>query len=276
VGLNEGREKAQFACAGRAWHEGVFMFDAKAVTRRIIEWIAEFFEKNGTPGTKAVIGISGGKDSSVVAALCVKALGKDRVLGVLMPQGEQEDINTAYELCRTLDIQYAEVNIDAPMRALRGGIAAAGLEFNDIAAINTPSRLRMAALYAVNAVAGGRVANTGNLSEDYVGYSTKYGVGAAGDFSPLSQLTVSEVKAVGRELGLAPAFIDKTPLDGLSGKTDEENLGFTYEVLDRYIREGVSEDSAVKEKIDRLHRLNRHKTEPMPVFRLRPEGEICG
>ena len=136
---------------------------------------------------------------------------------------------------------------------------------NTVAEFNTPARIRMAALYAVSGIVGGRVANTGNLSEDWVGYSTKFG-DAAGDFSPLADLTVSEVKDVGRELGLSSRFIDKTPIDGLCGKTDEDNLGFTYEILDKYIREGVCEDLAVKEKIDNLHELNLHKSSPMPTF----------
>jgi NAD+ synthase len=242
------------------------MFDAKKITPQIIRWIADFFDRNAPPGTKAVIGVSGGKDSSVVAALCAAALGKDRVLGVLLPQGEQHDIDVAYELCRTLDIQVVEINIGEPARVLYSGIEQAGLKLNDAAAFNTPARLRMTALYAVAGIVGGRVANTGNLSEDWVGYSTKFG-DSAGDFSPLADLTVTEVKAVGREVGLAAKFIDKTPLDGLCGKTDEENLGFSYAVLDRYIREGVCEDDEVKEKIDRLHRLNLHKSNPMPAFR---------
>jgi NAD+ synthase len=244
------------------------MFDAKKAKNLITEWIADFFQKNGPPDTKAVIGISGGKDSSIAAALCVEALGKSRVIGVIMPQGEQHDIDMAYKLCKALDITHVEINIKGPVQGLYDEIAKTGLELNDVATFNTPARARMAALYAVSGIVGGRVANTGNLSEEWVGYSTKFGDGA-GDFSPLSSLTVTEVKAVGRELGLAPEFIDKTPIDGLSGKTDEANLGFTYKELDRYIREGVCEDGAVKEKIDRLHRMSRHKAEPMPAFKLR-------
>ena len=243
------------------------MFDAEVVKTKIIKWIAEYFQSTGSPEIKAVIGVSGGKDSSIAAALCVEALGKERVLGVLMPQGEQFDIDVAYELCKTLDIAYVEVNIKEPVQAIYKEISDAGLELNDVATFNTPARLRMSVLYAVSGIVGGRVVNTGNLSEDWVGYSTKFG-DSAGDFSPLSDLTVAEVKAVGKALGLAPKYIDKTPIDGLSGKTDEDNLGFKYEVLDRYIREGVCEDEKAKERIDRLHEMNKHKTSPMPGFKL--------
>ena len=243
------------------------MFDEKDVKQRIVAWIADYFRINASPETKAIIGISGGKDSSIVAALCVEALGKDRVLGVLMPHGEQKDIDVAYDLCNTLKIRYVKININDATQALLNDIAKTGLRLNDIAVFNTPARVRMATLYAVSGVVGGRVANTSNLSEDWVGYATKFG-DAAGDFSPLSDLTVTEVKAVGRQLGLAAKFIDKTPIDGLCGKTDEDNLGFTYAALDRYIREGICEDEKAKEQIDRLHNVNLHKVAPMPSFRL--------
>jgi NAD+ synthase len=242
-----------------------FVFDAKTVKKQIVEWIAEYFHNNGSPETKAVIGISGGKDSSTVAALCVEALGKSRVVGVIMPQGKQHDIDVSYDLCKALDIAHVEINIKEPAQALYAGIVMTGLELNDVATFNTPARIRMAVLYAVSGIVGGRVANTSNLSEDFVGYATKFG-DAAGDFSPLSNLTVTEVKAIGRELGLTSKFIDKTPIDGLCGKTDEENLGFTYAVLDKYVREGICEDEMVKEKIDRLHGMNLHKINPMPTF----------
>lgn len=245
------------------------MFDAKKTKDDIVKWIARFFKKNGNPQTKAVVGISGGKDSSIVAALCKDALGKDRVLGVLMPQGNQGDIEMSYKLCAFLDIPYLEINIKDTAAALYAGIEKTGLKLNDVALFNTPARIRMAALYAVSAMCGGRVANTCNLSEDWVGYATKFGDGA-GDFSPLAKLTVSEVIAVGRESGLPREFTHKTPLDGLCGKTDEENLGFSYAVLDKYIREGVCGDEKVKEKIDRLHKINLHKLRPMPFFPFRP------
>jgi NAD+ synthase len=243
------------------------MFNAREVKNRIVEWIAGYFENNSPPGTKAVIGVSGGKDSSVAAALCVEALGRERVLGVLLPQGEQHDIGVSYELCEALGIKYVEVNIDEPVKFLYEGIISAGMEINDIARFNTPARIRMTALYALSGIVGGRVVNTSNLSEDWVGYATKFG-DSAGDFSPLSDLTVTEVKAVGYELGLAAKFIEKTPIDGLCGKTDEENLGFSYDTLDRYIRGGVCEDEKARERIDCLYNCSRHKLLPMPVFKL--------
>ena len=243
------------------------MFDATLVKNQIVEWISCYFRDNANPDTKAIVGISGGKDSSVVAALCVEALGVGRVLGVLMPNGEQADIDVSFDLCKTLGIEHVEINISDAVRGVYESVTKAGMILNDVATINTPARIRMTTLYAISGIAHGRVANTSNYSEDYVGYATKFG-DSAGDFAPLMDLTVSEVKAIGLELGLSSRFVDKVPIDGLSGKSDEDNLGFTYEVLDRYIREGVCEDFAVREKIDRLHRLNLHKVTPMPMFRL--------
>ncbi len=242
------------------------MFDAKKVKNELIEWIREYFRNNGSEETKAVIGISGGKDSSVVAALCVEALGKDRVFGVLMPQGEQFDIDVSYALCKHLDIPYTVINIGKAVDEVLAGVAGAGLELTTVTTFNTPARIRMTTLYAVSGSIGGRVANTCNLSEDWVGYATKFG-DAAGDFSPLSNLTVTEVKAIGRELGLPSMFVDKVPIDGLCGKTDEDNLGFTYDTLDKYIRDGIEPDAETKAKIDRLHAMNLHKLNPMPSYK---------
>jgi len=243
------------------------MFDAEKTKNEIIEWIKDYFEKNG-PGCKAVIGISGGKDSSVVAALCVQALGVDRVFGVLMPQGEQHDIDYSRELVSHLGIKSACINIKDAVNALTADIEKGNLTPNRQAIINIPARIRMTTVYAVSAIENGRVANTCNLSEDYVGYATKFG-DAAGDFSPLSSLTVTEVKAVGRTLNLPAKLVDKLPEDGLSGLSDEDNLGFTYDVLDRYIREGVCEDAVIKGKIDKLHAINLHKLLPMPSYVLK-------
>ena len=237
------------------------MFNANKVKDECVLWIREFFAKNG-PDCNAVIGISGGKDSSTVAALCVQALGVDRVIGVLMPNGVQSDIDAAELLVNFLGIRHYTVNIRDSVEGLRKSIP---FELSRQSEINLPARIRMAALYAVSQSNNGRVANTCNLSEDWVGYATRYGDGA-GDFSPCSNLTVQEVKAVGRVLGLPEELIEKTPIDGLSGKTDEDNLGFLYEELDRYIRTGEIDDLQTKEKIDRLHRLNLFKLNLMPAF----------
>jgi NAD+ synthase len=240
------------------------MFNAVKTKDEIIDWIRDYFEKNG-PDCNAVIGISGGKDSSIVAALCVQALGAKRVFGVLMPQGEQYDIGYSLELAAHLGIKHIIVNIKNSVEALLTSIKDSSLSENTQAVVNTPARIRMTVLYAVSAIVNGRVANTCNLSEDWVGYSTKYG-DSAGDFSPLAKFTVTEVKAIGRECSLPEKFIDKQPEDGLSGLSDEDNLGFTYDVLDTYIRKGICEDAAVKNRIDTLHRINKHKLEPMPSY----------
>lgn len=239
------------------------MFDALKVKNACVDWIRDFFEKNGK-GCSAVVGISGGKDSSVVAALCAEALGRDRVIGVLMPCGEQFDIDCSYALVKHLGIKHFVVNIKAAADGLKAAMPD-GLELTSQTLNNLPPRIRMTALYAVSQSCNGRVANTCNLSEDYVGYSTRYG-DSAGDFSPLANLTVDEVKSIGRVLGLPDALVDKTPIDGLCGKTDEDNLGFTYAELDRYIRTGVIDNAEHKEKIDRLHRQNLFKLQPMPSF----------
>ena len=237
------------------------MFDAKTVKDQCVRWIQEFFRQNG-PDCNAIVGISGGKDSSVVAALCVEALGKNRVIGVLMPCGQQHDIDMAQLLVTHLGIKHYTINIQGAVEAMK---AAMPFDLSAQSKTNLPPRIRMTVLYAVAQSHNGRVANTCNLSEDWVGYSTRYG-DAAGDFSPCSHLTVQEVKAIGRELGLPEVLVEKVPIDGLCGKTDEENLGFRYAELDRYIRTGEIDDPEKKAKIDRLHRLNQFKLELMPAF----------
>lgn len=238
------------------------MFDAERIKNECVAWIKKFFDENGRD-CNAVVGISGGKDSSVVAALCVEALGKDRVIGVLMPNGEQADIDMAKLLVNHLGIRYHIVNIKA---AVDGVINSIPFELSEQSRQNLPPRIRMSTLYAVSQSNNGRVANTCNLSEDWVGYSTRYG-DSVGDFSPCSYLTVQEIKAIGRVLGLPAVLVDKVPIDGLCGKTDEENLGFTYAELDRYIREGVIDDPDKKNKIDRMHKMNAFKLQLMPAFK---------
>ena len=237
------------------------MFDAEKVKDACVAWIRTFFEENGK-GCNAVVGVSGGKDSSVAAALCAEALGKDRVIGVLMPNGVQADIDMAELLVRHLGIRSYTVNIQDAVNGIRNALP---FELSVQARTNLPPRIRMSTLYAVSQCFNGRVVNTCNLSEDWVGYSTRYG-DAAGDFSPMAKLTVAEVKAIGRVLGLPEVLVDKVPIDGLSGMTDEDNLGFTYEELDRYIRTGRIENQEHKERIDQLHQRNLFKLQLMPMF----------
>ena len=263
-------------------------FDAAKVKDDIVRWIWYWFQKNGD-GCKAVIGLSGGKDSAVVAALCVAALGSDRVLGVYMPNSRQtaeqrldnsELISRDYKdvevLATHLGIQWKLVDIAEPYIDLCMNICAAnyvdGSEMNmsTQALINLAPRLRMATLYAVSQSVGGRVANTCNLSEDWVGYSTRYG-DSVGDFSPLSNLTTDEVIAIGLALGLPEHLVKKTPSDGVCGKTDEDNLGFTYRTLNEYIRLGTCEDQEVKMIIDDKHQKNLFKLTAMPTFPYNPD-----
>lgn len=243
-----------------------YEFNSERVANEVVEWVRAYFEKTAAPDTKAVIGISGGKDSSVAAAICVKALGKDRVIGVLMPQGEQSDIEYSRRLVEFLDIRSYTINVGETVKTFMNELKI-HIEPSNQAIVNTPARIRMTTLYAVAASVGGRVVNTCNYSEDWVGYSTKYG-DAAGDFSPLSDLTVTEVLAIGDALGLPHDIVHKVPTDGLCGKTDEENLGFTYALLDNYIRgiDDLSEYPDIKAKIDRLHAANLHKLMLMPKY----------
>ena len=243
----------------------MYNFDAEKTMKECIEWIREWFKENG-PGCNAVIGISGGKDSTVTAALCTEALGRDRVIGVLMPNGVQADIEDSKALVEHLGIKSFTIDISGAVSSTLKELENKGISVTDQARINLPPRIRMTTLYAVSQCHNGRVANTCNLSEDWVGYSTRYG-DAAGDFSPLAHLTVAEVKEIGRLLGLPSFLVDKAPSDGLCGKTDEDNLGFTYAVLDKYIREGIIDDENTKALIDRKHVMNLFKLQVMPGFK---------
>lgn len=239
--------------------------DPKTVKEEIVQWIRGYFELNGSD-CAAVIGISGGKDSTVAAALCVEALGKDRVLGVMMPQHYQSDIADSLRVVEALGINHVTVNIGNTVDSMLAAIMPS-VSPSTQAVVNLPARVRMATLYAVaqSLPTGGRVVNTCNRSEDFVGYSTKFG-DSAGDFSPLSNMLVEEVRQIGHELNIPADLVDKTPSDGLCGKTDEDSLGFSYETLDRYIAHGECDDTTVKAKIKRLHYANLHKLLPMPAF----------
>lgn len=244
------------------------MFDAIKVKDECVRWIKDWFEENGKD-CNAVIGISGGKDSSVVAALCVEALGKDRVFGVLMPNSVQGDIGDSYTLIEYLGIDFMTVGIGLSVDSLICGINAPkngkGVRISNQTRVNLPPRIRMATLYAVSQSLNGRVVGTDNASEAYIGYSTRWGDNVA-DLMPILNFTSDEVVAIGDALGLPYELTHKIPSDGLCGKTDEDNFGFTYEVLNKYIRTGVCEDEEVKAKIDALHNKNLFKLRPIPSY----------
>jgi len=238
--------------------------DYNKITDGAIDWIRSWFAANG-PSSPAVIGISGGKDSTIVATLCKEALGADRVYGILMPNAIQPDIDISRAVVDELGIKSFEINIHDGYEGIMSAVNAAGFESSRQAKINLAPRLRMSVLYATSQCVGGRVSNNSNRSERYVGYSTVYG-DSVGDFSPLANLTVTEVRKVGACLGISENFVFRAPSDGLTGNTDEDNLGFTYEQLDTYILTGICLDSAVKELIDARHRANAFKLAPMPTY----------
>ena len=237
----------------------------KKIKDNIVQWIRDYFNVNG-PHCDAVVGISGGKDSSIVAALCVEALGRERVVGVLMPCGEQIDVEDSKRVVETLGIRSYMVNIQSPVDSILFRVRIK-MEVSEQTKVNLPARIRMTTLYAVaqSLPNGGRVANTCNRSEDFVGYSTKFG-DSAGDFSPLANLLVSEVIQIGHELPIPRDLIDKTPSDGLCGKSDEDNLGFTYAKLDQFILGGTTGDKVLDDKITQMHNHNLHKLLPMSSF----------
>lgn len=243
-------------------------FDAERVKNEIVEWIRNWFQENG-PDCNAVIGISGGKDSSVAAALCVEALGKDRVYGVSMPNVQQSDIADAGAIANHLGIELFTINIGRAVGDILGRLHYLGIETTNQTEINLPPRIRMTTLYAISQSLNGRVVCTDNFSESWVGYSTRWGDNV-GDFAPLADLTSDEVIAVGEACGLPDWAIHKAPADGLTGKTDEDNFGFTYATLNKYLRTGVCETQEDLEKIRTLHRKNIFKTEPIPRYWYKP------
>ncbi len=264
-----------------------YNFDVKKITAEVIGWIQEWIQKNGNDETKVVIGVSGGKDSSVTSALLVKALGKDRVIGVMMPNGEQKDISDSQTLVNHLGITNYTVNIAAAYEGLQSAFTAAGIvqideniifdenkklindSFSPVFRTNTPARLRMTTLYGIGAQIGNcRVVNTCNLSEDLVGYSTFYG-DAAGDFAPINKLTTEEVVAIGDYLGLPSSLTHKAPSDGMCGKTDEDNLGFTYHEVNELARKNVKGPNA--DKILTKYKANLFKVKIIALPCYRPD-----
>lgn len=239
------------------------------ISHELIEWIRSSLEKSG--GDSVVLGISGGKDSSVLAALCARAIGKENVYGLILPNGLQKDISFAYDLCQVLGINNVEVPLDGISKEIFNSLDKLSSSnfietITDKTQLNLLPRIRMTILYAVSqSIRNSRVINTGNLSERWIGYTTLYGDNT-GTFAPLAQFTSDEVIEIGRHLGLDDRFVDKVPEDGLTGNTDEEVIGFSYSVLNKYIREGIIEDEEAKKKIDKMHRESRFKFETMPIF----------
>lgn len=237
-----------------------YTFDAMKVRQNIVAWLRDMKEKTGLRGV--VIGISGGKDSTVAAALCAEAFGKENVHGLLMPNGEQSDIADSYRVCDAIGINYEVINIKPAYDALVGLLG----DVTDEARVNIPPRVRMTTLYAYGQTHGLRVCGTGNLCERYVGYFTKWGDGAC-DFNPLGELTVKEVVAIGDTYDNIPSdLIHKIPTDGLWGQSDEERLGVTYEDIHNFIRLAAEVDPETKEKIRQKNKYALHKLDPIPIF----------
>lgn len=239
--------------------------DYQKLKDECVAWIREWFDNNGK-GCKAVLGMSGGKDSTVAAALCAEALGRENVVGVAMP-AKGQNLNGADEICDYLGIRYICTPIGDIINSFEGIGSSFPEPLSKQTEQNIPPRVRMTVLYAISQTLGGRVVNTCNLSEDWIGYATRWG-DSVGDFSPLGNLTVQEIRGIGHAMGIPSKWVDKTPDDGLPHScSDEEKFGFTYEVLDRYIRTGICEDSETKEKIDRMHRNNLFKMSMPESFR---------
>ena len=239
------------------------MFDSKNTKSAIVKWIKDFFKKPEHKGSKAVIGISGGIDSSLNAALCVEAIGASNVIGVLLPNGEQHDIDDAYSVAEHLDIPHYEINMKPIMDAFYKSLEDAGLTPNKLVYSNAPARMRSALLYAVCAIEGGRFCNNANLSEVFLGWRTK-GADTVGDFAPIKNFTKSESIEIAKETDLLERHINKIPEDGLSGKSDEENFGFSYKLVDELIRSGSIDDKVLMEKMLKMNETGKHKEEPIP------------
>ena len=247
-----------------------YAFDVEKVTKDCILWIKEWFEKNG-PGCNAVIGISGGKDSTIVTKLCVEALGADRVIGVMMPNGVQKDISDSIKVCKLLGIKNYTINIENSVNAILKEMNESGIEITEQTRTNLPARIRMSTLYAVSQSNNGRVSNNCNKSEDIMGYSTRYG-DAAGDFSPLSELTTVEIVAIGDYLGLPYDLVHKTPIDGLNTNadgsyvTDEQSMGVSYDDIHKYVRMRNELSQETINYISGREKKNLFKLQLMPKF----------
>lgn len=239
----------------------MYKFNVEKCYEEIIKWTREWFEKNGND-KKAIIGMSGGKDSTITAALLVKSLGKERVIGVMMPDINQ-GLNDADKICEWLGIKCMKVDLAEITTAFNPYILTGDvdLQWSKQTLQNIPPRIRMTMLYAIAQTYNGFVSNNCNLCEDYIGYSTKWG-DAAGDFSLLAKLTVDEIKQLGDYMGIPKEWVHKTPDDGLPfSSPDEEKFGFSYHILSDYIRGIAQPEQEIRDKILKMHQVNLHKLE---------------
>jgi len=241
----------------------MYNFNPEQTAEKLVKWLKDYFDNNGQP-INAVVGCSGGKDSTVVLAALTKAIGPDRIYAILMPNGEQADIDDSYKVCEFLGLKPHVCNIQDAYNGVVGSVSG---EFEPTRQmkINLAPVLRMTTLKAISQCVNGRFTCNGNASEAYIGWFTIDG-DDRGSVKPLINMTVTEVIQVGEALGLPDWMIHKTPTDGLCGQTDEDKFGFTYEVLDKYIRTGEIDDLDIKAKIDDMHNKNAFKLKPMPSF----------
>lgn len=251
-----------------------YKFNVEKVTEGAINWIREWFEENGKE-CNCFVAISGGKDSTICAALCVEALGADRVIGVMMPCGVQKDISDSIRVCEYLGIKNYTINIEGAVNATLKQMEDAGIEISNQTLVNLPPRIRMSTLYAISQSHNGRVSNNCNLSEDICGFSTRFG-DSVGDFSPLSYLTTVEIIQIGDYLGLPYDLVHKVPMDGLNVNendeyiTDEDILGVKYSDIHTYARDPFTlyeENPTVFEAIRQKEEKNAFKLKPMPAYK---------
>ncbi|WP_027339252.1 NAD+ synthase [Halonatronum saccharophilum] len=236
--------------------------DYKKVTEQLVLWIRDKINEAGCDG--AVVGLSGGVDSSVTALLCKRAV-PDKTLGVIMPcRSNPQDKEDAQLLASAFDIEYKFINLEETYLTLLNSL---GVSSEDgLAVANIKPRLRMTTLYYYAASCNSLVVGTDNKSELKLGYFTKFGDGGI-DLAPLGDLVKSEVREIAKVLGVPDKIIEKAPSAGLwDGQTDESELGISYDQVDEYILTGKGEKK-VKDVVDSLATKNEHKLKLPPIPR---------